>query len=191
MVQSIPDPELIQGFLIGDRKAFKQIESIIDKALTCWRVRLGDEIDEIKSEVIFDLYELLQKGQFQGRSKLSTFITSMVNNACIGRRRFNRKFDNNELPDVELPDPAPNAEEQLDRKQQSWLAFRVLRRLPRLCIKLWKMHLVEGLKYREIAERLGGKDKNIKWQLWSCREKAKKIREKLLKKDQLFAGLFA
>ena len=191
MVQSIPDPELIQGFLIGDRKAFKQIESIIDKALICWRARLGDEIDEIKSEVIFDLYELLQKGQFQGRSKLSTFITSMVNNACIGRLRFNKKFDNNELPELDLPDLDPNAEQQLDRKQQSWLAFRVLRRLPRICIRLWKMHLVEGLKYREIAERLGGKDKNIKWQLWSCREKAKKIREKLLKKDQLFAGLFA
>ena len=191
MVQSIPDPELIQGFLIGDRKAFSQIESIIDKALTCWRGRLGDEIDEIKSEVILNLFEILQKGQFKGRSRLSTFIVSMVNHACIDRLRFNKKFDNDELPDVMLPDPGPNAEQQLDRKQQSWLAFRVLRRLPRICIRLWKMHLVEGLKYREIADRIGGKEKNIKWQLWSCREKAKKIREKLLKKDQLFAGLFA
>lgn len=191
MVQSIPDPELIQSFLLGDRKAFTQIEGIIDRALAYWRERLGDEIDEIKSEVIFDLYELLQKGQFQGRSKLSTFIVSMVNHACIDGCRFKRKFDNNELPDLDLPDPGPDAEKQLDRKQQSWLAFRVLRRLPRICIRIWKMHLVEGLKYKEIADKIGGKEENVKWQLWSCREKAKKIREKLLKKDQLFASLFA
>jgi len=191
MVQSIPDPELIQAFLLGDQKAFTQIEGIIDRALICWRERLGDETEDIKSEVLLELLEILRKGQFQGRSKLSTYIVSMVNHACIDRRRFNRKYDNNELPDFDLPDPAPGAEEQLDRKQQSWLAFRVLRRLPRICIKLWRMHLVEGLKYKEIADKIGGKEKNVKWQLWSCREKAKKIREKILKKDQLFAGLFA
>ncbi|MCX6827685.1 MAG: sigma-70 family RNA polymerase sigma factor [candidate division Zixibacteria bacterium] len=181
------DAKLIKDYLKGDKNASNSIEKMIDLCLAEWRGKLGFHIDDIKSDVRYKLFNILIEGRFEQRSGLKFFIAQIANHTCIDYYRFNQKFTDSAIEDLDLPTKLFNPEQILEKKQLGRLIFRVLRLLPRECITLWRMHLNRDMSYSEIADNLGnGKsEENIKWRLWSCREKAKEIREMLLKKDKL------
>jgi RNA polymerase sigma factor (sigma-70 family) len=179
------DAELIDGFLAGKRSSMDQIMQIIDSVISHWSSRLGYQVEDVKSDVIYKLYNSLNRDEFHFESSLKTYISGIVCHTSIDIVRFNKRFTNAELEELELPFEKPNAEQLLDKKQTITVAFRVFRLLPKQCRQLWRMHLKNGLKCLEMGKILGKSEGNIRRQLWACREMAKKLREKILKKDKL------
>lgn len=180
-----PDFDLVEGFLAGDKGAYALIEASIEAAYRGWQKRFGSEADDIKSDIRYKLLISLQRGDFEFRSRLKTYINRIVNRTCIDYLRFNIRYTSEEVENLKLPADTLSPEDRLESRQEIKIAYRVLRLAPPECQELWRMYLKDNMKYREIGEKLGKTEGNIKRRLWACRETAKKIREKLLKKDKL------
>ena len=180
------DAKTVKGFLSGDREAAKQVDAYIDAAYRTWRDRFGYESDDIRSDILFKLYNSLQNKQFRFGSSLATYINRIVNHTCVDYWRFNQRVRTEDLESVNLTSADPNAEQKLEKKQLAKIIFRVLRLVPRECLRLWRWHLKEGLTCGQIGEKLGKSEGNIRRQLWACREKAREFREKMIARDKLF-----
>lgn len=175
---------MVDGYLGGDTDAVAVIDNYIDGAFSVWRHRFGYETDDIKSDVRFKLIKSLRDGQFEYRSALKTFISRIVSHTCIDYLRFSRRFSPDDISDMDLESANESVELAMEKRQFGRLLFRVLRQLPRKCIELWRMHMKEGLRCREIGDRLGKTEGNVRRQLWECRTKAREIRELLEKRDK-------
>jgi RNA polymerase sigma factor (sigma-70 family) len=182
---NLSDRQAVEGYLAGNRDAMALVESFLDASFTSWRHKFGSEERYIRSDVHFKLFQLLKEGKFEYRSSLKTYVSRIVSHTCIDHLRFNKKFVPEDIGDIELEGSNPSPEKLLEKKQVGRLLFRVMRRLPKGCIELWRLHLHEDLKYREIGERMGKTEGNIRRRLWECREKAKEIRNNLLNKTNL------
>ncbi len=180
------DRTLIRLFLAGDRAASKAIDEYIDAGLQEWKSRVGYQVDDIKSDIRYKIYDILSNDKFEGRSSLRTFLARIVNHTCIDYLRYNRRFSDTPPEDMEIPSLFLNAESKMEKKQFWKLIFRVIRLLPRECIALWRMVLYDDMSCREIAVKKNKTEEYIKWRLWACRNKAREMREIVLKKDQLF-----
>jgi RNA polymerase sigma-70 factor (ECF subfamily) len=179
------DAELIDGFLAGKRSSMDQIMQIIDSAISYWSSRLGYQVEDVKSDVLYKLYNSLQRNEFHSESSLKTYISGIVCHTCIDLLRFNKRFVETEIDDLDIPASFLNAEQELEKKQALRLAFRVYRLLPKQCRQIWRMYLKNGLKCIEMGKILGKSEGNIRRQLWACREMAKKLKDKILKRDKL------
>jgi len=179
------DRKIVEGFLAGDRATTKEIESYIESAFRAWQAKFGYEADDIRSDVIYKLLLLLRRGEFHYLSSLRTYVKQIVNHTCIDYLRFRQRVNLTDINNVQLVDNSLSAEEELQKQEEAKITFRVLRMVPRECLKLWRMQLQHGLTCREIGDILGKSEGNIRRQLWACRESAKKIREIIQKKDKL------
>jgi RNA polymerase sigma factor (sigma-70 family) len=188
MVPEGADRVTVEGFLAGDRSATDKVMEYIDAALRPWRRRFGNqtaEADDIRSDSVYKLLISFRQGDFEYRSKLATYVSTIVSRTCIEHKRFNDRFLPEDIDEMNLPSSLPSEEDELQKRQAAKLNFRVLRLLRRKCIELWHMRLKDNLTCREIGERLDKTEGNIRRQMWECREDARKMREKLLKKDKL------
>lgn len=178
-MQSREEARLIKKYLAGDIRASRIIEEIVDIGLNSWRGRLGLFVHDARSDILYKLYQIFLKGEFEHRSGIKTYISRIVQNTCIDYFRKARKFVDTPPEDLELPSKLFNPEKDYRKKELAKFLFRLLRRLPRECISLWRMRLQDNLSCREIAEKMKISEENVRWKLWSCREKAKEIREKM------------
>jgi RNA polymerase sigma factor (sigma-70 family) len=186
MGSSHPDYSTISGYLAGDKNAWSAVEADIAAAFNAWRHKFGFETDDILSDIRYKLLVCLKRGDFGYRSSLRTYINRIVNHTCIDYLRYGRKFTATPVEDLPLSDESDNPEEALDRRQSARLLFRVMRQVPKECLRLWRMYLRQGLNCRAIGEIMGKTEGNIRRRLWACREAAKEIREKILRKDKPF-----
>ncbi len=186
MLQQFNEFQTVSDYLSGNRQANQLIEKYIQSAFNSWKRKFGFETDDILSDIRYKIFLSLKENKFSYQSKLETYINRIVNHTCIDYVRFNKRFTATEFEELNLTSKELNPEEQLEKRQYAKLAFRVLRQLPKECIMLWRMHLKKELNCREIGDILGKKEGNIRRRLWACRQAAKEIREKLLKKDKLF-----
>ncbi len=116
---------------------------------------------------------------FEGRSKLSTWLTRIVVNAALMRRRQYRpnrtiSFDQDLTQDGQtmartFPDPSPNPEERYVCKEHLWLIERALHALPEVNRRVWWLCHVQGLKIREAAAIMGISSGTLKSQLFRVR----------------------
>jgi RNA polymerase sigma factor (sigma-70 family) len=179
------DVELVKAYLSGDGVAYSKIEKMIDAALSTWRGKFGNQTDDIKSDVLYKLLISLREGDFAYKSTLNTYVSRIVSHTCIDLLRYNKRFNDIELEELPLPDKNPNPEEHIENKQLIRVIFRVWRQLPKECRNMWRMYLKKEMNYRQIGEKLNKTEGNIRRRMWVCRETARKIREKILKKDKL------
>jgi RNA polymerase sigma factor (sigma-70 family) len=186
MSAALPDNKLVDGYLRGDQRAVDAVDEYIRAALTTWQRKLGADTNEIESDVHYKLLISLRRGEFGFRATLRTFVSRIVNHTCIDFLRYEKKFSRNPVEEINPADPAASQEDLLEKKQAARLLFRALRLLPRECIQLWRMRLQRGMSCAEIGEIYQKTEGNIRRRLWDCRQKAKAIREKLLKRDKPF-----
>ncbi len=110
------DAELIEKARNGDEKAFTRLvrryeETVYSFALKLCRDR--DKAAEALQDTFINVYRKL--GQFDGRSKFSTWLYSIVLNNCLMKNR-KRKLESETLSiDAEFPD-----HEEADRHIASW-----------------------------------------------------------------------
>lgn len=118
-------------------------------------------------------------GEFECRSRFSTWLTRIVINAALMRLRKNRReslmsfdqrLDQDDLPLADrLTDPGPSPEETFVWKERLQLVGRELQNLPAAPRSALWLRLVEGMSTKEAAETLGVNSATLKSQLHRAR----------------------
>jgi len=83
------------------------------------------------------------------------FLFRMVRNAAIDYRRAQSREGTTEAVSPALVSPQPSPEQQFSDRQRLAQVLAVMERLPERTRQALLMHRIEGLKLREIADRLG------------------------------------
>jgi RNA polymerase sigma-70 factor (ECF subfamily) len=125
------------------------------------------------------LSALRHLGEFEFRSRFSTWLTRIVVNAALMRLRKRRRepltpidqeLDRYKVALVErVTDPGPNPEQIYEWRERLQIFERDLRKLPsRYRSVLW-LRDVQGMSTQEAAEMLGLKAGTVKVQLYRAR----------------------
>jgi RNA polymerase sigma-70 factor (ECF subfamily) len=134
--------------------------------------------DDLLQEISVALWQALPR--FRGECSERTFLFRIAHNRCIAHLAKRRAVVALDGSEVELPDPAPNAESALSQQQESERLLAVIRQLP-LNYRQVIVLTLEGLDYREIAQVLGIGESNVGVRLNRARHL---LRERLTKGDE-------
>src|SRR5450432_1601544 len=175
------EEQLIERGLSGDARALDALFARNNRTLyqTALRV-LGnpEDAEEALQEGLLSAYRNL--GRFERRSQFSTWLTRIVINAALMRRRSKRarpaisldeKIGEGELPLAErFADEGPNPEQLYAGTE---LGDRVRKKLaeisPLLRTAFW-LREIEGLSAEEAAQVLGVSRNTLKARLWRARQ---------------------
>ena len=162
-----------------DKPAFEQLFRSFFPGLVLFAQKYVPDQDtakEIAHNVFLNLWE--KKEKIDTSSSLKSYLFTSVHNRCLNYIRDQKKFDRDEshferLDSTEFTD----ASDLLEEQELEQRIYDALQALPEKCREVFTLNRFEGLKYTEIAEKLGISVKTVESQM----SKALKIlREKLI-----------
>jgi len=134
---------------------------------------LGNEEDarEVVQSVFIKLWE--KRDQIDLSTSMKSYLFTSVHNRSLNVIRDRKKFS-----DSELPDPAGewDVSAQIESMELEGKIRAALDELPEKCREVFMLNRFEGLKYLEIAERLGISAKTVENQMSKA---LKLLRDKL------------
>jgi RNA polymerase sigma-70 factor (ECF subfamily) len=175
------EDQLIERGLSGDGRALDALFARNTRALyqTAFRV-LGnpEDAEEALQEGLLSAYRNLPR--FERRSQFSTWLTRIVINAALMRRRSKRarpavsldEFVNEgELPLAErFADDGPNPEQLYAGTELGDRMTKKLAEISPLLRKAFWLREIEGLSAEEAAQVLGVSRNTLKARLWRARQ---------------------
>src|SRR5208283_307178 len=119
--------------------------------------------------------------RFQGRSKFSTWLTRIVINAALMRRRSQKarpavsldewlSIEETVIPGERLADARPNPEQIYVGREMAERLEEGLRTLSPVLRKAFRMRELEGLSAEETAAVIGVSRNALKARLWRARQ---------------------
>ncbi|MGN6059486.1 MAG: RNA polymerase sigma factor [Sphingomicrobium sp.] len=183
------DAELARLCAARDAGAVRQVVTANNQRLfrTAWSIlRHRSEAEEAVQSAYLSAFANI--GAFEGRSALSTWLTRIVVNEALGRRRAEERrrkhLDEEGIAvldayrenlargsDVESPDAA------LAREQIRKLLEQAVAKLPDTFRTVFVLREIEGLSSEETAEVLGVPPATIKTRLFRARRRLKEMLE--------------
>jgi RNA polymerase sigma-70 factor (ECF subfamily) len=156
---SSPGPDVNEGWVIqrvkqGDREAFRILyRHYVGKVYAiCLRITANQAIaEELTQEVFLKVWERI--GQYEGRSKFSTWLHRIATNRALDGlrseiRRSSHETSTEEPGTWEPPQPVPRPDRRLDLDN-------AIAGLPPSARAIFVLHDVEGYRHEEIAEMIG------------------------------------
>ncbi|MEZ5314133.1 MAG: sigma-70 family RNA polymerase sigma factor [Thermoanaerobaculia bacterium] len=168
----------IRALLEGVPEALAELRSWVRGAVTPYRFRLAEEIEDLEQEVAIELLEILRAGRFEGRSLVATYVRRMVHYKCLNRLRAARSRRFVDVADVEVVDTEPTPFERARQRSELDLALRVLATMSEECRELWSM-IHRGVGYEAMSERWGVAAGTLRVRVLRCRERALRERHRL------------
>ena len=175
------DSDIISRLLAGDAEVISTVRSWIRLAFGPYRTRLADELEDLEQEVLLELTQALRGRDFRGQSRLRTYVRTYVHHKSIDRLRAHGRRQWVDVEDLDLPSRAPSPLDRLSKSETDSLAKQVVEQMPESCQELWGM-LAEGLRYKEMGERLGLDEGAVRARVFRCRKRAIEARKRWLKK---------
>jgi RNA polymerase sigma-70 factor (ECF subfamily) len=167
------EPELLTRVLAGDRRAFEHLMRKNNQRL--FRVARSIVLDDVEAEdVVQAAYLAAFRGVagFAGRSSLSTWLTRIVINEALARRRerlrYGRFASADDLAD-ELSDRASNPEDKASLQELTRLTESAIDGLPANYRLVLMLRQVEGLSGEETAASLGVTEEVVRVRLHRAR----------------------
>ena len=183
---------LIKRSKAGDVKSFEQLISSHQKRIFNIAYRmLGnlEDANDVTQEALVKAYYGIKN--FKGKSSFSTWLYTIVNNACIDFIRKNRKTDmiyldrEYETGDgtykVQLGDDENTPEELFEKKEVRKLVQESIGELSCDHRKIIILRDIEHFSYKEIAQILGCPEGTVKSRISRAREGLKTIIKEKLK----------
>lgn len=169
--EEISDDEIIERCLGGDRDQYAVLVGRYqDMAYTVAYRMLGDEgrARDAAQEAFLSAYCGLKR--FRRRSKFSTWLISIVINAC--RDQLRKRRGTIALTDVQdsLRSGAADPEERLREKERADMLQQALLRLPPEYREVIVLKHIQGLGYHEIAAMCGEREGTLKVRAHRARE---------------------
>ena len=165
----LADAEVIGRVRGGDTAAFELIMRRYNQRLfRIARSIVGEDMEA--EDVVQEAYisALQNLGQFEGRSKFSTWLTRIVVYAASGRQRKQRSFRHTigELAvDPMVNNPQHDAPSEASRRELGSVLSQAVDALPDDLRKVFTMRMVEQMDTDEVAECLELTPANVKVRL--------------------------
>ncbi|MEM6797654.1 MAG: sigma-70 family RNA polymerase sigma factor [Acidobacteriota bacterium] len=175
------DATRIERLLEGDPETVTEVRAWLRASFSPYRQLLAADLEDLEQDILISLSEALRVGKFQGQSTLRTYIRAYAHHKCLDALRSRRRRQMVDLEDAELPTVAPEAIARLDRADAREMTRHVLDAMPEGCRDLWQM-IHEGLRYREMSDRLGVAEGALRARVLRCRRKAIEAREAFIAK---------
>ena len=180
------DVKLFYQIREGDRKAFKILFETWYATLchyASYFLNDDDQAEEVVQELFVKLWE--KKSEMVVESSLKSYLFRAVRNQCLNLIRQNkvRQLHAMKLRDALLADDSPD-----DYRITPELMLKIeesIAALPEKRQEIFRLNRQEGLKYREIAEKLGISVKTVEVQMGMA---LKTLREKF--RSFLFSFIF-
>jgi len=159
-----------------DQRAFEELfREYFPPLMAFARKILVDEDDarEVVQKVFINLWE--KRKEIDISTSLKSYLFTSVHNRSLNMIRDRKKFSSDEVPDLggEWDVSSQIESMELEEKIRETIAS-----LPEKCREIFELNRFDGLKYGEIAEKLGISVKTVENQM----SKALKIlREKLIR----------
>ena len=167
------EPELVELLLAGDREAFELLMRRNNQRL--FRVARSIVLEDAEAEdVVQTAYLAAFRGvtRFAGRSSLATWLTRIVINEALARRRerlrYGRFASAHDLAD-ELSDRAANPEDSASLQELTRLTESAIDGLPANYRLVLILRQVEGLSGEETAASLGLTEEVVRVRLHRAR----------------------
>ena len=130
-----------------------------------------DDAREVVHKVFINLWE--KREEIDLSVSLKSYLFTSVHNSSLNVIRDRKKFSGDEVPDIASE---VDIEAQMDAMELEGQIMKVIAELPEKCKEVFEMSRFEGLKYNEIAEKLGISVKTVENQMSKA---LKVLREKL------------
>jgi RNA polymerase sigma-70 factor (ECF subfamily) len=188
------DAQLIRKGLKGDAQALETLFAGHKRPLyqTALRV-LGnpEDAEDAVQDGLLSAYRNLPR--FEGRSQFSTWLTRIVINAALMRRRsrsarpaisLDEPPRDHELPAVErFTDHGPTPEQVYQRRELHEMIRENLDELSPLLRTAFVLREVQGFSTGEAAEKLGVTENTLKARLWRARQQMADRLKRRMRKD--------
>jgi len=171
-----------------DDTAFEKVFREYFPGLTLFALKYTGDMDsakEIVHTVFVNLWE--KRERIDADTPLRSYLFTSVYNRCLNYLRDQRKFRKDALFDITVEmAAADDSSAQIEASELSIRIGEALEKLPERCRQVFEMNRFEGLKYRDISEKLGISVKTVEAQMTKA---LKILREHL--KDYFFWMLVA
>lgn len=164
---------LINRIASGDLEAFKSLYQSYQKRLFAYSIKMLTDAaaaEELSSDVMLEVWK--QAGEFQGRSKLSTWIFGIAHNKALNvlrqkNTRTNVGLDQARITVDERPDPEQSAERR-DTLKHLETALGTLSLDHREVVELTFYH---EFSYEEIAQIMNCPVNTVKSRMFYAKQK--------------------
>lgn len=201
-VMQMSEEKLIQMGQRGDKEAVEMLFSRYQRPLFQTALRVlgnSEEAEDALQDGLLSAFRNLKR--FEGRSQFSTWLTRIVINAALMRRRSAKSRPavsldeaprENELPATErYADDAPNPEQVYAGTELREMIDSNLNELSPLLRTAFVLREMEGYSTGEAAKKLGVTENTLKARLWRARHQlAERLGRRLrrMKDDMARAG---
>ena len=134
---------------------------------------LGDEDDarEVVQGVFIRLWE--RRRELDLDTSLKSYLFTSVHNRSLNHLRDRKKFSEGEMPEMATQ---WDVGEQIESMELEERIREVIATLPEKCREVFEMNRFQGLKYEEIAGRLGISVKTVENQMSKALRILRKVR---------------
>ena len=164
MQEADPDVALMLAFQAGDDSTFDGLYHRWAGPLLRYLERMvGDTAtaEELLQDAFLRVHRA--RARYEPRARFSTFLYRIATNLALNElKRPRRRHRHAEEQEQAIPDPRPDAEDQLDVRLRRERVEQWLDQLPeRQRVALW-LSAVEGCSYAEVARVLETTEKSVK-----------------------------
>ncbi|MFW5754453.1 MAG: RNA polymerase sigma-70 factor [Marinilabiliaceae bacterium] len=156
------EKEMIRLIAQGDEQAFEELFRSVYARLVLYAAHYMGDRQEAENIVQMVFIKFWEKRRGLKVRSLSNYLTVSVRNACLNElRRQNPWYsvdDQFHIPDVQAEEELPD-EALLEQIREA------IDQMPPQRRKIFKMGRFEGLKYKEIASKLGISPKTVEVQM--------------------------
>ena len=177
------DQRLVESFLAGRKHEYQTIRKWVCQVVKLNSWGLNKYYDDITQDVLLKLHNNLKEKKFEFAASLKTYVYRIAKYTCID---YLRKHSSKEQKETELVEirSSDDPEEEMQKKEERRILWRIYRLMPVECRELWKMIFYENLSYLQIAQKLDIKEGTVKSRFARCKEKAIALRKKLTEKKE-------
>ncbi len=175
-----PSPSaLLQRIRDNDERLISEIQTVIERITNRWDWTTREDPRDIAQDCFVKLISSLERGRFKGQSSFKTYLYAVVRNTCIDYYRAEQMAAACDIDKVNVVDAVGWPDQHLISVEERRIACRVLLSLPRECRRLWRAVFFGKRTYRQAAEILGLTEGTVKRKMWECRQRARRMVEKL------------
>ncbi|MCH8904308.1 MAG: RNA polymerase sigma-70 factor [Bacteroidetes bacterium] len=161
------DKEVQDRFNHIDKSTFEMLFNNYFPALTSFARKFVHDMDTAKDivhNVFINFWE--KRENVDPNKSVKSYLFSSVHNRCLNHIRDQKKFDQND-PDIVIMDN-PSFDDPSSQMEETELELKIklaLQELPEKCREVFLMNRYDGLKYREIADKLNISIKTVETQM--------------------------
>jgi len=179
----VDENELIEKSKQGDKKALAQLVKLHEQTVYNFAFRIcrdKEKAEHVMQETFLSLVKSIS--QFGGKSKLSTWLYTVVSNHCLMLARYEKKRYATEFEEetsyegsVSTDNWKLTPDDVVENNELKNMLDKVINRLPEDYKIVFILRDVEGLSTRETAEALGISEGAVKVRLSRARERLRRL----------------